>query len=75
MYDYKIKKKRNLAKLEKAGDEIVLIVVRFDQNTGEKKEPMKVRLNEKTLKENKTIHEEEIADINAVLADIKKLLK
>lgn len=73
MYDYKAKKKAKLAKLEKAGDEYILTIVRFDQDTGKKKEPVKLRLNKESLEKRKVGHKEEIADIDAILAEMKLL--
>lgn len=73
MYYYIEKKKKKLAVLEKAGEDAILTVARFDQNTGKKKEPVKFRLNKEDLKKRKANYEEEIADIDAILADMKLL--
>lgn len=73
MYNYIKRKKKKLATLEKAGDECILSIVLFDQKTGEKKEPVKFRLNKKKLEEQKAKHKEEIVDIDAILADMKIL--
>jgi len=73
MYHYKAKKKKKLAKLEKAGDEAILTVVRFDRDTGKREEPIKFRLNKETLEKNKAKHEEEAADLGEILKDMESL--
>ena len=73
MYHYTARKKKKLATLEKAGDEVILTIVRFSQQTGEKTEPIKFRLKKEILEKKKATHEEEIADLDAILADMKLL--
>lgn len=71
MYDYKKLKKSKLVKMKKDGTRFYLSVTRFDQQTGEKREPIVFNLEKGRLEADKTKHEEEAADIAEILKDMK----
>lgn len=75
MYDYKEKKKVKLAKLEKVGKNFILTSIRFDQNTGKKKDPAIFRLEKDDIKKKKTEFEGHVADLKTILEDMELLEK
>jgi len=75
MYHYKEKKQKKLAKLKKEGEVFLLTVARFDQNTGDKKEPVTFRLEKDNVKKRKADFEEEAEDLGDILKDMELLEK
>jgi len=73
MYHYKAKKKKKLAKLEKDGKAFLLTVARFDTNTGEKIDPLEIRLEEDNINQRKAMLEEEATDLGDILKDMESL--
>lgn len=75
MYHYKEKKGKKLAKLKKDGEVFLLTVARFDQSTGEKKEPVTFRLEKDNIKERKADFEKQAEDLGDILKDMELLEK
>ena len=75
MYYYKEKKKKKLASLKKEGKHFLLTVVRYDQNTGEKKAPIVFRLEKNNVKERKAEFEKQADDLAEILKDMNILEK
>lgn len=73
MYHYKAKKRKKLAKLKKVGGAFQLTVARFDPSTGEKKDPLTIRLEKDNIKQRKTQLEEEVADLGDILKEMESL--
>ena len=73
MYHYLVKKKKGLAKLKKIGSTFVLTVIQFDKDTGKKKDPIFFNLRKEDLEKRKAEYEAEVADIDAILTDMKLL--
>jgi len=73
MYHYKAKKRKKLAKLTKVGGAFQLTVARFDPSTGEKKDPLIIRLEKDNIKQRKAMAEEEAADLGDILKDMESL--
>ena len=70
MYDYKKLKKSKSVKMKTDGKDFFLSINRFDQNTGEKIEPLVVMLHRDRLELNKVAHEKEVEDTVAILRDM-----
>lgn len=73
MYHYKERKKKKLAEIKREGEHFSLSVIRYDQKTGEKKDPVIFRLEEEDLKKRKASFEDQAADLGEVLKDMKLL--
>ena len=73
MYHYKEKKKKKLAKLVRDGRDFLLTVIKFDPETGERKEPVMFLLEKANVEQRKAEFEKQAEDLGVLLKDMEAL--